>query len=103
VLYGLWEGLTGAGAGKRLLGIRIANEDGTRAAVGTLMTRYAVKNSNLLLNVLGGITGIGALGSLGGLAGLAIFIGCFFVLGAARQGFHDMAAKTAVFRVADIR
>jgi hypothetical protein len=32
------------------------------------------------------------------LGGIAIFIGCFFVLGAAHQAFHDMIAKTAVYR-----
>ncbi len=29
---------------------------------------------------------------------LAIFIGCFFTLGAARQALHDMVVGTAVFK-----
>lgn len=36
--------------------------------------------------------------SLGGLAGLVVGVGCFLVLGTARQALHDMVAKTAVFK-----
>ncbi len=102
-LYGLWEGFTGAAAGKRLLGLRIANADGTRASVGRLLLRYTAKNIGFVLAVLAGITGLGGLERLGSLAQFVIFIGCFFVLGSAHQALHDRAAKTAVYRSDEIR
>lgn len=98
VLYGLIEGLTGASPGKRILKIKIGNQDGTPAVIQTLLLRYALKNGNLLLSFVAGITGLGFLGSLGNLWGLVIFIGCFFVLGEARLAIHDRIAKTAVYR-----
>lgn len=97
VAYFLIEGFTGWTFGKLIIGIQIGNADGTRAAVGTLLTRYAVKNCNLLLSLVAVLTGIGLFRTLGNLGGLAIFIGCFFVLGTAKQAFHDMIAKTAVY------
>jgi len=103
IVYGLWEGLTGAAAGKRAMGIRIANENGSRATTEALMTRYAIKNMNFMLFIACALLGIGALDSIGKLAGSITFIGCFFVLGEKRQAFHDTLAKTAVFNISDIR
>jgi len=97
LVYFLMEGLTGYTLGKLILGIRIANDDGTAAGVGKLMYRYLVKNSNAVLTVLAVVTGVSVLATLGKLAGLAIFVGCFFTLGMKRQAFHDMIAKTAVY------
>lgn len=96
-VYFLIEGFTGYTLGKYLLGIRVANADGTRASTGALLTRYAAKNVNFLLSLAAGLSGIAALSKIGGILGFVIFIGFFFVLGANRQGFHDMLAKTAVY------
>ena len=97
LVYFLVEGFTGYTLGKLILGIRIANDDGTAAGVGTLLYRYLVKNSNPVLAVLAVLTGVHVLGTLGNLAGLLILVGCFFTLGVKRQAFHDMIAKTAVY------
>lgn len=94
----VWEGLTGAALGKTLLKIRAKSEDGTRATPDKLFLRAALKYSGSLLRLIAGLTGITFIGSLGHLAGLLIFVGCFFVLGEKRQAFHDMLAKTAVYR-----
>ncbi|WP_299250143.1 RDD family protein [uncultured Cytophaga sp.] len=102
VVYYLIEGLTGLTLGKLILGIKVANQDGTAAPVGTLMTRWAVKSSGNILTILGTILGISILGSIGGYVGLIIFVGCFMVLGAKKQAIHDMVAKTAVFKKSDI-
>jgi len=96
-VYFLLEGFTGYTLGKLILGIRIANDDGTAAGVPKLLARYALKNINLLLSLLGLLSGAHALISLGRLGGLIIFVGCFFTLGVKRQAFHDMIAHTAVF------
>ena len=85
-----------------ILGLKIANQDGTAANISTYMIRWAVKNSGNLLQAIAGLVGIKIIATIGSLAGLAILVGCFFVLGANRQAFQDMAAKTAVFKKGDI-
>jgi len=102
-VYFLIEGFTGYTLGKLLLGIRVASDDGTAAAVGKLLTRFAIKNSGYLLTLLSGLSGIGALGTLGNVAWLIIFVGCFFTLGMRKQAFHDMLAHTAVYPRAAIK
>jgi uncharacterized RDD family membrane protein YckC len=96
-IYFLLEGFTGFTLGKLILGIRIANADGTAASVPTLLGRYLLKNCNYVLSLVGFVTGVHALVTLGRLGGLIIFVGCFFTLGTAKQAFHDMIMKTAVF------
>jgi uncharacterized RDD family membrane protein YckC len=96
-VYFLLEGLTGYTAGKLILGIRIANADGTAAPVTRLLGRFAIKNSNSILVLLAVITGVRALLSLGQVAGLIVFVGCFFALGVTRQALHDRIAGTAVY------
>lgn len=103
VVYYLIEGLTGITLGKLILGIKIANQDGTAAPVGTLITRWAVKSSGNILTALGAILGISFLGTIGGIVGLVIFVGCFVALGAKKQALHDIIAKTAVFKKSDIK
>lgn len=103
VVYYLIEGLTGITLGKLILGIKVANQDGTAAPTGTLITRWAVKSSGNILTALGAILGVAILGTIGGIVGLVIFIGCFMVLGAKKQSLHDMVAKTAVFKKSDIK
>ena len=97
VIWIIWEGLRGAALGKILLKIRIKSADGTTAPTGQLMGRAAAKYSSSLLNLLAALTGVAILSTLGSFVGLVVFIGCFFTLGQARQAFHDMIAKTAVY------
>jgi uncharacterized RDD family membrane protein YckC len=97
LVYFLMEGFTGYTLGKLILGIRIANEDGSQAAVPTLLARWALKNINFLLTVVALFTGVELLRVLGNVGGLVIFVGCFLVLGMSRQALHDRLAKTAVY------
>jgi RDD family. len=101
-LYFLMEAFLGYTLGKLILGIQIAKEDGTKGTTKDFFIRYAVKNSATLLQLLALILSLHFLGTLGSLAALAVFIGCFFTLGDKRQAFHDMIAKTAVFKKEDI-
>jgi uncharacterized RDD family membrane protein YckC len=96
-VYFLIEGFTGYTLGKLILGIRIANEDGSAAGVGTLLGRYAVKNCNLLLSIIALLTGVHVLLTLGRLGGLIVLVGCFFALGVKKQALHDMIMHTAVY------
>jgi uncharacterized RDD family membrane protein YckC len=103
VLYGLIEGLVGASPGKMLLGIRIGKDDGSQASVPTLLARYAIKNSAMLLSFVAVIVGVSAIQTLGQVAGLIVGLGCFLVLGSARQALHDKLAKAAVHWKRDLR
>lgn len=103
LLYFLIEGLTGYTLGKLMLGIRVASEDGTAAPIGKLLFRYALKNCNFILSIIGALAGMSALIQIGRLGGLIIFVGCFFTLGMKKQAFHDMLAKTAVYPKAAIK
>lgn len=102
LLIMLLEAFTGQTFGKMILGIKNGNDDGTSAGIGPLLTRALIKYIGTIMTVLAGITSVAMLSSLGSLAGFIVFIGCFFVLGDKRQGFHDMIAKTAVFNKTDI-
>ena len=95
--YFLLEGFTGYTLGKLMLGIRIANADGTQAPVSKLLLRWAVKNNNFILSVLAVVTGISVFRTLGSLGGLVFFIGCFLALGASKQALHDRICDTAVW------
>ncbi|HEY6853610.1 MAG TPA: RDD family protein [Gemmatimonadales bacterium] len=97
LVYFLIEGFTGFTLGKLMLGIRIANADGTQAAVSKLLLRWAVKNNDFILSVLAAATGVRLLGTLGNLGFLVIFIGCFLALGASKQALHDRICDTAVW------
>jgi uncharacterized RDD family membrane protein YckC len=103
LVWFLLEGFTGYTVGKLIVGIQIGNDDGTKAGVGKLLLRYAIKNISSVLGTLALLTGINALSTLGGILGLIIFIGFFFVLGARKQGFHDMIAKTAVYKRSELK
>lgn len=102
VLYGLIEAFTGASPGKMILGMKIGNQDGTSAEMSTYLIRWAVKNSGNILGALAALLSISLFSTLGNLASLGILVGCFFVLGTNRQSFHDMAAKTAVYKKTDL-
>lgn len=84
--------------GKMLLGMTIGSENGvTPAAPSALGTRYLLKQSPTIMNVIVAILGVSFLSLISTLVGLAFFIGCFFALGAKRQALHDMIAHTAVY------
>lgn len=92
--YTLVEALTGASPGKRVMGLQIAKADGTAGDVSLYLLRWALKNSGSILNFI--------LPVVSSLASLAFFFGCFATLGEKRQALHDLIAKSAVFKNADI-
>ena len=100
-LYFLMEAFLGYTLGKLILGIKIAKEDGTHGDIKDFFLRYVIKNSGMILSLLGMLT-LGFFATLGWIASLAIVVGCFFVLADKKQSFHDMLSKTAVFKKEDI-
>lgn len=101
-LYFLMEAITGFTLGKLMLGIQIAREDGSKAEIKDLMIRFGIKNIGLVLGLIGGITGLAIFSKISPVASFIVLIGCFFVLGAAKQAIHDKVAKTAVFLRRDL-
>lgn len=92
--YTLIEALTGASPGKRVMGLQVAREDGSRGDMQLYLLRWALKNSgNLLTFVLPGISSI---------ASMVFFFGSFAALGDKKQALHDMIVKSAVYKKADI-
>lgn len=103
VLYFFVEAVTGFTAGKFLIRIKIANEDGTKAEPKTYMIRYLIKNFGLIIIVIGSISGFTILGQIGGGLLLLIIIGTVLSVRDSRQAIHDAYPKTALFRVSDLK
>lgn len=98
VIFIFMEAFMGQTPGKMILGIKIKNQDGSNASTGPLLIRALAKNISSVMTVLFALTSVGIFGTLGQWLGIVIFIGCFMVLGAKKQGIHDMIGKTAVFK-----
>lgn len=92
--YTLIEAFTGASPGKRVMGLQVAREDGSKGDVQLYLVRWALKNSGNLLQFV--------LPLISTLASLVFFFGCFAALGDKKQALHDIIAKTAVYKKADI-
>lgn len=97
------EGFTGQTPAKMLLGIKIANQDGTNANTNILFLRTFLKNISSVLSLVAIILAIPIVKTIGSFFGFIIFIGCFFALGSSKQSIHDMISKTAVFKIADLK
>ncbi|MFA6402633.1 MAG: RDD family protein [Salinivirgaceae bacterium] len=102
-LYNLVEGFTGYTIGKLILGIQVGNQDGTVASQNQLMIRFGIKNISGIIGLIGIALSIKWIGTVGSVFGFVILIGCFFVLAEAKLAFHDMLAKTAVFRKNELK
>ncbi len=104
LLYYSLELFIAASLGKLIMGLQIANDDATPADIGTLMTRYLVKNLSGILGLIGLIAGMSfLLFNISPLIIFILFIGYFFILGQKRQGLHDKFSKTAVYMKKDIK
>lgn len=98
LLYTSMEFLLGATPGKMILKMKIKGASGKNASLSVLLIRWIIKQSAYILSLLFILLNIQILLVLQSLAGLVVFIGCFFVLGKNKQAFHDMLAKTAVYK-----
>ena len=106
------EILMGQSPGKLMLGIKIANADGTKASMGILTARAALKYSYALVIIIYSIIGwenlirwveLFYIINLVTFSICGVAIGCFVALVEPRQSLMDMAVKTAVFKKSDIQ
>ena len=83
-IFIIWEGLTGAAAGKRILGMQVKSEDGSTASIGQLLLRTTVKNVYVLVGLIAGLisvaTGMDGIDTLAELVNGAIFVGYIYIL-----------------------
>lgn len=99
LLYFSLELFIAASLGKLIMGISIADANGTRAEFSALLARYLTKNLSVLLSLIGLILGINFLFfSLSPMVLFVLLIGYFMILTKKRQAFHDMFSKTAVYK-----
>lgn len=84
--------------GKMALGLIIADEGMTTPSMSALITRNLFKQISSILFVLAILLESATLIWIGILLGFIYLIGCFFTLGEKRMAFHDMLAKTAVYK-----
>ena len=98
LLYTLPEIFVGATLGKRLVGIKIANADGTAADRWVLFLRWSTKQLPVLSNAIFLLTSSIAFWWLAGMSNGVLLVGFLYASTEFKQGWHDEWAKTAVFR-----
>ncbi len=96
--YSYLEVLWAQTPGKKVLGLKIMNQDGSEASQDVLMKRWAIKQSGNLLNLLSAITTIGLFSFLGGIAGMVVAGGGLLILSADKLTLHDKLSQTSVFK-----
>ncbi len=102
LMYFSLEMMVGATLGKLVLGIQIADKDGKAASSTQLVKRFIFKASPIILSVLSAATLISAISYAQIAMSIIILISCLYVFTANKMGFHDMWAKTAVFKKRDL-
>ncbi|MGQ9819320.1 MAG: RDD family protein [Candidatus Kapaibacteriales bacterium] len=103
LIYYLSEILWGVSLGKYLLGLKIANSNGSYSSSLTLLIRYIVKNSTSFIGIIWIFTNLSFLNALNSLVGLVILFGFLLILTRRRQDLQDLIAKTAVFRADELK
>jgi uncharacterized RDD family membrane protein YckC len=84
--------------GKMLLGMQIGNANEKFASYPKLLLRFVCKLSSNIFTLLYLITSLTIFSeTFSTICSFLFFVGCFFVLGARKQGFHDMIAGTAIY------
>src|SRR3954469_19818767 len=93
-LYSTIEIFTAASPGKKCVGLKIAGVYSYQARVGTLLARWAMKNTPWLLKIASIVTGSAMLGYAGIAVGMALVAGFFLALRSEGQTVLDRIAGT---------
>lgn len=102
LMYFSLEMMVGTTLGKLILGIQIADKDGKEATKSQLIKRFMFKCSPIILSVLSAATLITAISYAQITMSIIVLISCLYVLASNKMAFHDMWAKTAVFKKRDL-
>ena len=95
-LYTTIEIFTGASPGKKCVSLKIAGVYSYQARTGTLLARWAMKNTPWLMKIASIVTGSELLGWAGVAVGLALVFGFFLALRPEGQTLLDRIAGTVV-------
>ncbi len=95
-LYSTIEIFTAASPGKKCVNLKIVGVYSYQARVGTLLARWAMKNTPWLLKIASMVTGSALLGWAGFTIGLAMVAGFFLALRPEGQTLLDRIAGTVV-------
>ena len=98
LIYSMLEAITGASIGKRIVGIKIMRQDVSDATVKNYLARWSIKNSNIMLSIIGVLTGHWLFPILSFCLGLFLMLSFIFTLGGDKQALHDIFTKTAVYK-----
>lgn len=102
LFYWMLEAIIAASPGKLLLGLQIADQNGTESHSPQLWRRYLLKNSHYFFMILALLLRQDILLELSNLLFVILF-GGYFVLIGRRQTLYDHLAKTAVYKKAVIK
>ncbi len=102
IVYNLIEGFFGASPGKMIMGLQVANADGSKGDINLYMKRWFIKNANSVLVIINLLVANAVLENIASIIGLVIFFGCFAALSDKKQALHDTIANTAVYKKKEI-
>lgn len=102
-IYYSTEIIFAASPGKMILNLQIANQDRTKSSFNVLSIRFMAKHLDFIISFIAFITAIQFLEIISSIVGTIILIGCFFILTEKKLSFHDMIAKTAVYKTDNIK
>ncbi len=97
--YALIEGISGRSPGKLAMRCAVRSAAGPPTHAGAYLLRFVVKNSPLLLLLLGITTRGPWLFAAAGLAAVLVTIGSLIAISDERRTLHDYVAGTAVYRL----
>ena len=96
LIFMLIEGVFGISPAGKMLGIKIAQSDGSPGSFSNYFIRALVKFSPVWLTILGMMMESGALTTIAGLLYLVLGIGLLMALGESKQTLYDKLTGTAV-------
>jgi uncharacterized RDD family membrane protein YckC len=100
--YASLEIVTAGTPGKLLLGLTIANANGTPAPRAVLSLRWSTKYFPLICGLLFVLTSQPLFQIVSGLSEGFVFLGCLFASCDHHQAWHDQWSRTAVYRRRDL-
>ena len=83
--------------GKHILGIMIASEDMLYASYSKLLSRFLMKNLDLIFQLIFIITWMQVFSTISSIFGFVIVFAFLFTLSEKKQALYDSIAKTAVY------
>ena len=96
LIFMLIEAVFGISPAGKMLGIKVAQADGSPGSFGNYFIRALVKFSPVWLLILGIMVESGALTTIAGLLNLVLGLGLLMALGESKQTLYDKLTGTAV-------